>query len=360
MIKQLRIFFSVVIIMMGACDSEKSEDKNHKYFTEEDITEKVTLKSEKYYFEELKRPMRIMVKGEFLIIGEHNRIDSKLPPVHIIDRNNWKYVGSKGVIGFGPGEISDAYMLDAGDEKDVFWVYSASEKKFSEFNIDDTLRLSKNQIKQNGKFYMAISMVLSSDNTLICRMANDPNRFVEFDMDGNRLNGFGDWKSFPLSKNLNNYMMCDLHLSRLSGNLEKDIFVAAGVKRDRVEILNRKNKEIIVINGPVNQVPKFHLTKGTNGASTSVIMDRDEPYKYRDVFVGDKYIYGLYCGRTNKEINSTGLNATEVFVFDLEGNILRSLSLDRSLQNLVVDEKKHKLYGITTDEDPGIAVFEMP
>jgi hypothetical protein len=34
--------------------------------------------------------------------------------------------------------------------------------------------------------------------------------------------------------------------------------------------------------------------------------------------------------------------------------------LNKSIRGLTVDESLGKIYGITTDEDPGIAVFDIP
>ncbi|MBD8489816.1 hypothetical protein IFO69_13745 [Echinicola sp. CAU 1574] len=361
MIKQLDLcgISMVLVILLISCESEKSVDKYHKHFTEEDITEKVFLESKKYYFEELKRPMRIHLIGDHLIVGEHTRIDIGYPPLHIINTRNWQYEMSKGVRGLGPGEISSAFILDDGFEENSFWVYSGRSKRFSEFYTNDSIKLSHHQIKQDGNFYMAISMIWASDSTLMCRMANDKNRFVEFNINGERVNEFGEWRTMPLAKRLNNYMMADFYKGWLKGNKQKGVYVLACFRKDQLEILNRNSGETIFVEGPEQNIPKFKIINNGKGGQ-KIIINSDEPHRYRDVFVGDKYIYGLYCGRTNKEINSTGLNATEVFVFDFEGNILRSLSLDRSIQNLVVDEKEHKLYGTTTDEDPGIAVFELP
>jgi hypothetical protein len=52
--------------------------------------------------------------------------------------------------------------------------------------------------------------------------------------------------------------------------------------------------------------------------------------------------------------------AEQIRVFDHKGKPLWKLMLDRSLINFVVDEDSNEIYGLTTDEDPGIAVFSIP
>jgi hypothetical protein len=57
---------------------------------------------------------------------------------------------------------------------------------------------------------------------------------------------------------------------------------------------------------------------------------------------------------------ATGKLAEKLFVFPHDGEPLFKLIPDRSLQAIVVYESKGEIYGLTTDEDPGIAVFKLP
>jgi hypothetical protein len=43
-----------------------------------------------------------------------------------------------------------------------------------------------------------------------------------------------------------------------------------------------------------------------------------------------------------------------------KGKPLWKLMLDRSINNFVINEYTNEIYGLTTDEDPGIAVFKIP
>ena len=52
--------------------------------------------------------------------------------------------------------------------------------------------------------------------------------------------------------------------------------------------------------------------------------------------------------------------AEQIWVFDHKGKPLWNLRLDRSIIQIVVNEATHEIYGLTTDEDPGIAVFRIP
>ena len=224
-------------------------------------------------------------------------------------------------MGFGPGEITDSFGLDGGSREGSFWVYSAMGKRFSEFNLNDTLRLSHHQVKQEEGFFMAISLAWSSDSTVMSRLANDRHRFVEFHIDnGTRVGDYGLWTDILARKDLSDYMMAELHQGWLKGNQEKDAYVSAGMFRDRLEILNKNNGEIISVDGPTNFIPKFDIVSSTT-QSTAIIVDINEPLAYLDVYITDDNIYGLYSGRTERQLQEGDLHATEIYVFDLEGNI---------------------------------------
>jgi len=249
--------------------------------------------------------------------------------------------------------------MDAGSNENTFWVYSSMEKRFSEFNLEDTTSLSSNQIKQEGDFFMAMAMKFSSDSTVMCRMVNDPFRFVEFSLDGQRIKNYGKWKDILVRKDFSDYMMAELHMGYFQGNQGNQTYAYASAYRDRLEILDKKSEQIYLVDGPYNFIPEFTIST-SGGNSNGVIVDINEPMAYAAVVVSDDYIYGLYCGRTFREVREASEYATEIYVFDLQGTIICELKLDTSIRALAVNEQAGKLYGITTDEDPGIAVFDLP
>lgn len=86
----------------------------------------------------------------------------------------------------------------------------------------------------------------------------------------------------------------------------------------------------------------------------------DHRYHYRDAVVTEKYVFALYAGVSQSEFNKTAIMAEQIWVFDHTGTPLWKLMLDRSIINFVVNEDSNEIYGLTTDEDPGIAVFSIP
>ncbi|WP_373494155.1 BF3164 family lipoprotein [Aquiflexum sp.] len=355
----MSLYLAAILTFSIACAKKDLGQENVKTFSEKTIPKIIKLTGKKFYFNELKMPFTIFTKSNFLIVGESRRIDPRFPPVHILDTQTMSYKMSKGVFGFGPGEISDVAGIDLGAKDNKFWVNSAMNKRFSEFSLDDTVSLSCSQIKQEGEFFMAMFMKWSSDSTVMCRMVNDPHQFVEFNINGQRLGNYGKWNDHLVRKDFTNYMMSELHLGWFHGNQNNNIYVSAGAYRDRIEILDKESGKITMVDGPYNFIPKFTLVK-TGGQSDKLIIDINEPLAYWDVKVGNNFIYGLYSGRTNKQMREGTELATEIYVFELNGDMRCELKLDTSIRALAVDEDSKKLFGITTDEDPGIVVFDLP
>jgi len=352
------VYSLVFLLFFHVSCNDKGDDFNSKVFIWDDIPKKINLRGKKHFFEEVKMPIYLGIKDNYIILGESRRVPVEYPPIHLIDENNINYLFAKGIIGHGPGEISDAWIFDPGWDEQSFWVYSAMGKRFSKFSLSDTFKLAVHQIKQSEEFFMAISMVWSSDSTVMCRMANDKNQFVEFDISGKRINEYGLWKDQLIRNDMNDYMMADLHSGRLSGNPARDVFVLAGAYRDRLEILNDSNKKIITVDGPVNRIPKFKISSG-RGQAASVIVDINEPLAYNDVYLTDSHIYALYCGKTEKQLREDSAGSESIFVFNFKGDIQKEYRLDIPINKLVVDENKRKIFGISVDSEPGLIVFNF-
>lgn len=78
-----------------------------------------------------------------------------------------------------------------------------------------------------------------------------------------------------------------------------------------------------------------------------------------DAFLGKEHIFGLYSGKTDRDIMELGRGETDLLVFDLSGEIKALFRLDLPISDCTVDETRNRIYGITADRDPGVAVFEF-
>lgn len=345
-IKLLLPFILIPIIIAIACSDKKLE---------KEITQ---LESKKIYFEELKMPRKVRFKRGKLVVSENSRISPDLPLIHVIDANDMTYMFSQGKNGFGPGEISDATDFDLGSNDSTFWVYSAIEKRISEFSLFEQSELAKYQIKQPVNFFKAYSCLFLTDSTFLGMFVDSPYRLVEFGLYNEFEKGYGSLENFTDRTDLDNFNLSQINSGWFNSNSDKTVFAIASIFYDKIDVFNARTKEFKVIYGPDPEVFEFELYQEASGAS--VIWSIDAPYQYRDIEITKDRIYALYGGISEPEINKTSEVARTLRVYDFNGNLLEQYQLDRSLNSIALDIENNKIYGITTDSDPGIAVFSLP
>ncbi len=350
-------------ILTFSCSSKRAENP----FLEIEKSEMVfDLKGEKIYFPEIINPLFINAVGDYLIISENRRNDPKYPLIRILKKSPLGYHSSKGKPGFGPLEIPDATFVEPGPNDSTFTVYSGMAKTLTNFSLTDTSLLGIDQYKQPEELFEVYKMFHATDSTILGIKSIDPNRLVEISLkDGKRIAGYGTWERIPDADHLIDYTdpIVNYHLGQINkgwfrANRKEGLFVNASIYRDRIEIFDYNEKEFTIVEGPRLELPKFEIMP--SGANSVVIFDIQNKYGHRDVYIDDKYIYDLYGGFNEEEIQKTNEVAKTVYILTHSGDVVGKLNLDISIRGLVVDLHLKKIYGITTDEDPGIAVFELP
>lgn len=348
--KELGKIFVFGLLILFSC-TQKNKETNFgvkEYF----------LEGEKHYFEQVLSPWKIDQKGDFIVIQESYKIPSDKPLIHLIRKSPLSFYTSKGVIGEGPGKITDADIFDPGLSDSSFWINAVMSKKMVQFNLYDTSRLSVREFRQPESMLFAYMMYLTPHQTFLCMVADSPNKLIEFDFDGNKVGGYGKWEQIPKKPEMDNFLLMTYNKGRLKSNEKKRFFVKASVYRDRIEIFDYQKKTFKVVDGPNLDLPEAQISG--SGSNSVLVFSMDQKYSYWDVAVGETLIFGLYSGRSQEEFQTTGKNSNAIFVLSTDGEVLARLSLDKSIMGLTVDETLGKIYGITTDEDPGIAVFDIP
>jgi hypothetical protein len=93
---------------------------------------------------------------------------------------------------------------------------------------------------------------------------------------------------------------------------------------------------------------------------------RNLPLQYLDVYVTDNYIYALYAGLGNAELENHSHGALSkgvgVHVFKWDGTACCSLNLDRIINCFCVDETNRVIYGIdpTGEDNSTFYRFSIP
>lgn len=351
-----KLILPLFALLICSCQKE-SETGDHRIIKEEDF-EVISLTSKKIYFEQIINPSNIGLVGKNVLISEAWRVPEQHPRIHIIESKDWTYNKPKGKFGEGPLEVFDASLFFEGENSDTFWVYSMNRRKLVEYSISDSTLLGKREWKMTEPMMNLSFFIPATDSTYLGISKEDKNRILEFDAAGNQIGGYGDWEKIRDRPNLNDYQLAELNDGFFKGNPDEGLFVRTGLRRDRLEIFDNRDKSFIIIDGPDLELPPFELIEA--GGISHLYLGPDPPYHYRDAAVTDKYVFALYAGVSHSEFKNTSVLAEQIWVFDHKGKPLWKLVLDRSLINFVVNEESNEIYGLTTDEDPGIAVFSIP
>ncbi|MEX2569472.1 MAG: BF3164 family lipoprotein [Cyclobacteriaceae bacterium] len=344
------------LFALGSCQSDSEKD-NYRIIKEDDF-KLISITSEKYYFEEIINPSNLGLVGRKVLISEAWRVPEQHPRIHIINSKDWRYDKPKGKHGEGPLEVTDASLFFKGKNSDSFWAYSMNRRKLVEYSMSDSTLLGIREWKMTDSMMNIWFLTRATDSTYLGISRDDKNRILEFDTAGNKIGGYGVWEKVSDRPDLNDYQLAELNTSFFKGNPNEPFFIRVGLRRDRLEIFDNRDKSFIIIDGPDLELPPFELIE--SGGIENLYLGRDPRYHYRDAVVTEKYVFALYAGVSQSEFNKTAIMAEQIWVFDHNGKPLWKLMLDKSIINFVVDEDSKEIYGLTTDEDPGIAVFKIP
>lgn len=315
------------------------------------------LSSKKLEVKEILNPDKIRISGNYLFILESPSIDANIPPIHVFDIRANSYLKSFGTIGFGPGEISDASSIEFADSDSTFFIYSAIDKKISEFSFSQT-DLARNQIKQKGDFFKAYSVVRFEDSTFLGMTVDSPSRLVKFSFTGDSITGYGHLENFSERTDLNYFNLSQMNMGWLASNSSKTHFVIANLFSNKIEVFDRNLLTVERFYLSPKEFMNFDLIEEPSGYS--VHWDLNSPYHFRDVVVTDNEIIALYGGISESKIQSDSDIAKTIYIFSFEGEIIAKYSLDRSIKSLAVNNELSKIYGISTDSEPGIVEFDVP
>jgi hypothetical protein len=351
-----RCIVFLLLFALASCEID-DEELNYRTIKKEDFKE-IPIISEKHYFEKIINPSAIGLVGDRILISEAWRVPEENPRMHLINSKDWTYDKPKGQHGQGPLELIDASSFFKGKNPDTFWVYSMNRRKLVEFSIADSTLLGKSEWKMTEPMMSLWFFTKASDSTYVGISREDKNRILEYDLQGNKIGGYGEWEKVEDRLELDSYQLSTLNDSWFKGNPDEGLFIRVGLRRDRLEIFDNRDKSFVIIDGPDLELPRFELIEA--GGTMHLNVDYENPYRYRDAVISEKYIFALYGGVSQAEFNKTGIMATQIWVFDHKGKPFWNLTLDRSIINFVVNEAANEIYGLTTDAEPGIAVFDIP
>lgn len=352
----LRFISLLIFIILFACGKPNYDSSKYdiKIFNRSSIPEVVELNGENLSFDGLIDPWKIILLDTLLLVSDRYPDDR----IYLLDPFQKRIIKKFGKPGHGPGEIDYINFITLGVDDESFWAYSANNKLFSKFFINDNQTdLASLQIRQTEKLFITKELVWSSDTTFMTTRTDHKEKFVEYHVNGDTIRSYGTWEGMVDRVDIPMNVLASLHQGLLKSSKDRSTFMFACIARDMIEILDKKTGKIISIRGPDNEIPPF--TVDYSPGYPMLNLEYDTRYCYLDSYYGDQYIYALFSGRRISEVKQSGKYCNEVFVFDKQGNIKKQYKLDYSVRAFCVDEKNRKLYAVSYDKEPNIIEFTL-
>lgn len=304
----------------------------------------------------LKYPYRIKCANSMLLVWDLHANDHFFH-AFTLQGNESRYLFSFGNVGQGPDELLACAGMSVQDDalsiletnRAVLYTYSLNQLKKNIFTPNRIVELPKELIpifaytdrgKEGG-------IVLDSKGE---------NRFF-------LLNEQGEIEQrlyqLPITseQTLPTPLLQQLWVSCMDYNPTNNTLAIGTTLGEVLEIYNLKEHSQHILVGGQGEPAFIHqgqqlIMRAANG--------------YQDVLVGKKEIYVLYADITQEEVGeatqqgaNTPSGGNKIYVFDLKGVKKKMYVLDRHINGFDIDFEARLIYGVTSNSDCQLCVFEL-
>lgn len=353
-IQKLIIFFYIISIISCRDNIEINQiNSNTKTISFIDNDFKQVYKAESIRLEGVSDSLfnigKIVCTEDYLVINDFANDN----PLHIIDIKNDSYLGAFGNIGQGPGEILVPWGLYS-NYKNSIEVFDLQQQKIIDFSID-SLMLGGRYLKEYDlkKFEKNSNSALIFKNKIYSTSGtNIKYRLFEIGLSEieNKLNGYGN-----IPDKVND-IPDHIHANAYATNMQMDnnVFVFNYLNTPLVQVINRNSKIDFFLSGPELFTPIYKVDNKSK--SPMYMFTKESRLGYTDVKVTNNYIYALYNG--NKVSDPDGQNASVIYVFQLDGSLIKKIVLDKGVINFDIYNDKI-IYGIRIVEGRKFEVLKF-
>lgn len=331
--KKIVLFLSF-IIFTTSCGNKDNAIEKHPKFSKNivDISKNIV---------ELKIDL-LLGQSDLRIVGDHllvHDIFSIDEGFHFFDKKSFKYIGSGGKKGQGPGEIINYRNINIilnEDDYSSFFVYDYSQLALYEYSIDKLLRnelyipdkiLNTNMTQVldniapiNDSIFLGMAFQVVGSSSFVNRVVKfnvKTGKMVDFGYQHPKIKEFGGKNThsfFAISKNKNRYIQSFYYqdmmtICDVNGELVCNVY---GSKWD-----GRKEKKFDKTYFGKLQVFNNYIIVDYNGGNHWVL---DEGQRPRSIY------------------------PSKFLVFDLNGNYLKTLDVGEEVRFFCLDEETKRLF----------------
>ena len=286
----------------------------------------------------------LYIIDSFLVVSE--MFPKEDMGIHLFNKNTFKYIASTGIIGRGPGEITNLGKIGIDEKSKILWVADFGKKVMHKFPLDSIL--ANNNFKPTSYLDMDNELLLVDfgflNDSIILGRAMHPLSHSTFDMTNTKLNvntneierfgyenaecsGKKKIASFSLSVENNFYVNCYdecvlMTICDLNGNLKHNIYGPGWNDKDQ---------------------------------------DRKAYYFGSDIFNGK--IVAAYIGDLEfvfKGNITRGAAPSTLIIFEKDGRYLKTINTGYEFERFCIDEENKRIIAYFIDREEPLGYFNIP
>jgi len=266
--------------------------------------------------------------------------------IQVFNKNNFKYLYTKGKYGRGPGEISNA-GVEYKCIKDSIYIYDLVKSTLFIYDI---------------KHFISDSLILKANNTITfdsCKNNFDmmplkghfvsrsfsKARFALFKRNGKYASNYSLFPDYYMTGDNPNLDLERRRYTHIEAKPDMSKFVCVSYIGGTIEIFN-------IVNDSINKLIEKNYLDPNLGKVENIksLNQLETKIGFCGLCATDNYIYASYSGEASKD-HRKKKSADFVIVFDWNGDPKKIYKVQGGLTGLAVDESQQKMYVITKDPE---------
>jgi hypothetical protein len=351
--------YSTLILITFVVFGCKTSGEKGSYFSE--FSEKYSLNGNVVDLNGIiGNPFQILLLDSLLIINE-GRNDNLL---FLYNLNTGNLHSEFGNVGDGPDEFSPPLRIALAADKRMLYINERRKFKFREYYLDD--RFKMNLVNEFGPFSPEIQILNKFNDDLFLAVGIfEEGRFRFYDKNLDEISSFGSFPDIPI-------ITANQQVENKIGNDVKGMIfqVRLGIKSDKTKIAVAHSLtgilEVYEVSGNTTvKVSQQSVSKSvelkhySSGNILQATLDDAHPRGYSDIYTSEDYIYLLYSGQVQGNMENTHLPRTSIHVFDWDGNHKWQYELDRQVSCFTINSGGEKLYAVSDEANPALIVYDL-
>ncbi|MCH7402742.1 BF3164 family lipoprotein [Belliella kenyensis] len=275
-------------------------------------------------------------------------IDPLIPQekkIHVFDKVSLKHIGSIGITGEGPGELSNTGDFALTPNQEDLWIPDFAKLKLFKFNIDsalnseDYLPYYSNDFENDfflSEFQFINENIAIGKGIEVLSSNSFRARIGKWNIQTGKIDKFGEEHPLLLNERTNGYF---------DYSEKHKLMAFAYISHDVLTVLDPDGIILFNIYGPKefdNENRKLHF--------------------FSQVFFTDNYIITSYLGDYAFEFdnnkNPKSVQPSKILIFNLNGELVKAYETDYQIWKYIIDEENKRIICSFMDREQPLGYFQ--